>query len=64
MYLLSLVRLGINLGRAKDVDLKTINELFLLTQPAHLQRLHGREMPPAERGEVRATTIRKALGAA
>lgn len=62
MYLLSLVRLGVNLGRIKDVDAKTVNELFLLTQPAHLQRLHNREMSPEERGEIRAATIRRALG--
>ena len=33
--------MGINLGRVKDIDVKTINELFLLTQPAHLQKLQG-----------------------
>jgi protein arginine kinase len=33
--------MGINLGRIKNVDMKTVNELFLLTQPAHLQKLHG-----------------------
>jgi protein arginine kinase len=63
LYLLSLVRLGANLGRIKDVELKTINELFLLTQPAHLQKMHGREMEPQERAEVRAAYIRRRLGA-
>jgi protein arginine kinase len=63
MYLLSLVRLGVNLGRLQGVDLKTINELFLLTQPAHLQKIHGREMTPRERAEVRAAYIRRRLGA-
>ena len=63
MYLLSLARLGVNLGRVPEVDLKTINELFLLTQPAHLQKIHGREMAPHERAEVRATYIRRRLGA-
>jgi protein arginine kinase len=62
MYLLSLVRLGVNLGRLEGVDLKTINELFLLTQPAHLQKIHGREMQPRERAEVRAAYIRRRLG--
>jgi protein arginine kinase len=62
MYLLSLVRLGINLARIDDVELKTVNELFLLTQPAHLQRILGRDMEPAERGQARATYIRRRLG--
>ena len=63
MYLLSLVRLGAHLQRLKDVDLQRINELFLLTQPAHLQKIHGREMNPQERAEVRAAFIRRRLGA-
>ncbi|HUS91186.1 MAG TPA: protein arginine kinase [Phycisphaerae bacterium] len=63
MYLLSLVRLGVNLHRIEDVDVKTINELFLLTQPAHLQRLLDRELGPAERAEARATYIRRRLNA-
>jgi protein arginine kinase len=62
MYLLSLVRLGINLKRITDVDLKTVNELFLLTQPAHLQKILGRDMDPKERGEARAGFIRQRLG--
>ena len=62
MYLLSLVRLGVNLNRIRDVDLKTINGLFLMMQPAHLQRLLNREMSPMERGEARAAHIRRALG--
>ena len=63
MYLLSLLRLGVNLGRVSGVDLKAVNELFLLTQPAHLQRLLSREMSPQERGEARGEFIRRRLGA-
>jgi len=62
MYLLSLVRLGVNLDRIDDVDLQTINELFLLTQPAHLQRILERELSPEARAEARATYIRRRLG--
>ena len=43
--------------------MKTINELFLLTQPAHLQKLRGREMSGRERAEVRAEFIRTRLAA-
>ena len=62
MYLLSLVRLGVNVQRIGDVDLKTINELFLLTQPAHLQRMLQNELSPEARAEARATYIRQRLG--
>src|SRR5580658_6414501 len=34
LFLLSHLRVGINLGRVKDVDIRTLNELFLMTQPA------------------------------
>jgi len=62
MYLLSLVRMGVNLGRVTDVDLAAINELFLLTQPAHLQRIRNGPMSPQERAEARAKFIRARLG--
>ncbi len=63
MYLLSLVRLGVNTGRLEDVNLKTINELFLLTQPAHLQKMLDKKLESEERAEARASYIRQRLGA-
>ena len=63
MYLLSLVRLGINLGRITDVDIKTVNELFVMTQPAHLQRVLNRTMEGEQRGAARAELVRRRLGA-
>ncbi len=69
MFLLSMLRLGVNMERIKDVDLKTINELFLLGQPAHLQKIHGKhppneqtEMTPRELAEFRAEFFRGRLG--
>jgi len=62
MYLLSLVRLGVNLGRVTDVDLKTINELFLLTQPAHLQKILKRRMDGPARAKARAKFISSRIG--
>lgn len=71
MTLLSLVRLGINLQRVDDIDLKTVNELFLMGQPAHVQKVHalrrGVEGAAAtlnsdERDEVRAEFLRQRLG--
>lgn len=62
LFLLSHLRMGVNLGRVKDVDLKTINELFLLTQPAHLQKIQGRKMEGDLRRAARADYIRQRLG--
>jgi protein arginine kinase len=62
LQLLSHLRLGVNLGRIETVDIRTINELFLLTQPAHLQKLSSNEMDQAARREARARLIRQKLG--
>jgi protein arginine kinase len=59
--LLSHLRLGVNLGRIESVDIRAINDLFLLTQPAHLQRLTGSEMDPLTQREARAALIRQKL---
>lgn len=58
---LSLVRLGIQVGVIKEVGLEPVNQLILLSQPAHLQRLAGREMDQNERRVERATLIRQRL---
>ena len=63
MYLLSQARLGLSLELADGISFETINELSLLTQPAHLQKLFEREMSPGERGEARAKLVREKLGA-
>ncbi len=62
LQLLSHVRLGVNLGRLETVDIRTINELFLLTQPAHLQKVVGQSLDPAARRVARATLLRQRLG--
>jgi len=62
MDLLSAVRLGVNLGVLGNVDIATVNELFILTQPAHLQRLEKRDLNPGERDATRAQFIRRHLG--
>ena len=63
LMLLSAVRLGIHLGRLTHADMATINELFLLTGPGHLQKIRGAELSEAERDVARAEYIRKRLGA-
>ena len=60
--LLSLVRLGSELKLIKGVDNSILNELLILIQPAHLQKLEGRVLSPPERDIKRAELIRKRLG--
>ncbi len=60
--LLSMVRLGIDLGAITDVDRRTVNELFIFIQPAHLQKLEGRKLSAAARDVRRAALIREKLG--
>jgi protein arginine kinase len=59
MHLLSSVRMGVNLGLIDDIEIPTINELFILTQPAHLQKLRHERLESAERNVVRASYIRQ-----
>ncbi len=63
IVLLSDVRLGVLCGLVTDVELATVNQLILLTQPAHLQRVIGHDMDQGERRESRADFVRKARGA-
>jgi len=61
--LLSAVRLGVDLGlTANGLDRKTMNELFLFSQPAHLQKLEGKKLSAQERDVKRAQLIRERLG--
>ena len=61
MHLLSNLRLGINLGLVPDINIATINELFVHTQPSHLQLLHGSPLKTSDRNEARAEYLRKRL---
>ena len=60
--LLSALRLGVSLEILDRVDMSAINELFMHTQPAHLQEMVGRELDSDERDFFRAELIRKKLG--
>lgn len=59
--LLSMVRLGCDLGMIKDIDRRAINELFIITQPAHLQKKENKKLSPQERDIERAEIIRAGL---
>jgi len=59
--LLSMVRLGLDLGIIKDISRGTVNELFILTQPAHLQKMESRKLSPQERDLKRAELLRQKI---
>ncbi len=61
MHLLSSVRMGINLGLIDDLEIPTVNELFIHTQPAHLQKIQGRHLEVDDRNIARATYLRNRL---
>jgi protein arginine kinase len=61
MLLLSSVRLGINLGLIDDLEIATVNELFIQTQPAYLQKIQGSELGVEERNVARASYLRSRL---
>jgi protein arginine kinase len=59
--LLSMVRLGCDLGMIKDIDRRRVNELFITTQPAHLQKIENKKLSSPERDLKRAELIRSKL---
>jgi len=61
MHLLSSVRMGINLGLIHDLEIPTVNKLFIHTQPAHLQKLRGIELDTADRNVERAHYLQRHL---
>jgi len=61
MHLLSRVRMGINLGLIRELQIPDLNELFIQTQPAHLQKLRGTELDTADRNIERARYLRQHL---
>lgn len=61
MHLLSSLRMGVNLGLIDDLEIPTINKLFIHTQPAHLQKLSGSELDTADRNIERAHYLQKHL---
>lgn len=59
--LLSLVRVGCDLGLIKDINRSIVNELFIITQPAHLQKIESKKLTSQERDVKRADLIRNKL---
>jgi len=61
MNLLSLMRLGVDVGLFPGVDRALVDELFILTQPAHLQKQHSEKLSAEERDLLRADMVRERL---
>jgi protein arginine kinase len=61
MSFASAVRLGLCLGIIDKISVVGLNTMIFTSQPAHLQKRHGREMDAAERDVVRADMIRRIL---
>src|SRR6188474_435514 len=61
MNLLSLMRLGVDLVLFAAVDRSLVDELFILTQPAHLQKQHSEKLSAEERDLLRADMVRNRL---
>src|SRR5437868_10869991 len=61
MNLLSLMRLGVDVGLFPGVERSLVDELFILTQPAHLQKQHTEKLSAEERDLLRADMVRERL---
>lgn len=61
MELLSTVRLGIHLKLIDGLSMSSVNEMFLQSQPAHLQRRRGGLLQDDERNVARAAFLREKL---
>jgi len=62
--LLSAIRLGIELEFVKKIGIAEINELMILTQPGHLQKIMQQVIEPEARDKVRANLVRERLSGA
>jgi protein arginine kinase len=58
---LSSLRMGVNLGLISQVDINTVNKLFIHTQPAHLQKIAGCDLDASDRNVERARYLRTHL---
>jgi len=61
MDLLSTLRLGAELGLINQISSVSINQLMVIVQPAHLQKIYRRSLTPEERDALRAEFIRQNL---
>jgi len=58
---LSTLRMGIDMSLIDNLDRQSVNELFILTQPAHLQKLSGKALDASVRDIERGSLLRRRL---
>src|SRR5258705_3594892 len=61
MNLLSLMRLGVDLSLFENLERWLVDELFITTQPAHLQKRFSEKLSAEERDLLRADMLRDRL---
>jgi protein arginine kinase len=61
MNLLSLMRLGVDLAVFPNTKIALVDELFITTQPAHLQKQYSEKLSAEERDLLRADMLRERL---
>ncbi len=59
---LSWLRVGVDMGVLRSVEIRTVNELFIGINPAHLNHLAGRPLSDADADIQRAVLVRERLG--
>jgi protein arginine kinase len=59
--LLSGLRLGVDLGILPGVERRVVEQLMLLSQPGHLQKIEHKALKPKERDRFRARLVRERL---
>jgi len=58
---LSALRMGVDMGMFSSIDIHTVNELFVIIQPAHLQKYAKKELHSEERDVFRASLVREKI---
>jgi len=61
---LSILSLGLDLGIIDKISRELLNNLFLMIQPAHLQKVEARVLKEGERDFIRAQILRERLSEA
>lgn len=58
---LSVLRMGVTLKMFQSLNMQILNELFMTTQPAHLQKYAGKQLTHSERDILRAEIVKNKL---
>ena len=58
---LSMLCTGVDLGIIKGIDRRLVNNLFIIIQPAHLQKMEQKELSEKKRDYIRAAILREKL---